>query len=247
MVIYTSVIVVCETHFFDAKVLLQSGNVVFSSLVLGLLLVFRNNTAYDRWWEARKLWGQLTNDSRNLAIKLSGLPKPTVAERTEAIDCLRAFALALKGHLRQPGKDRHAPLHLASQLMQTVNRWRQTGLVDNFEWLILDPHLRALMDICGGAERIRNSPLPHSYLAFLRQGIAIYLLCLPWFLVDNLGYWAIPTAVMITYFTVGIELIAEAIEEPFGHDSDDLALGDLCLTIERSLNMIVADMPKQAG
>src|SRR5262249_8357386 len=135
---------------------------------------------------------------------------------------------------------KHVPLHLAFLVREQIEQWRTAGKIDGFEQIQLDVHARALMDICGACERIRKTPISYSYLAFVRQMIFLYLVTLPWGLVDSFEYWTIPAEVMAAYFLVGIELIAEEVGEPFGRGIDDLALDDICNGIETSITEVVA-------
>jgi putative membrane protein len=220
--------------------------------VLGLFLVFRTNTAYDRWWEGRKLWGQLVNDSRNLSIKVRSIDGVDAIEASQVGRLLVNFARGLKEHLREgiraqqlsvyktiTAEPRHIPANIAGMIRDRITRWKTEGKIDGFIHMELDVHARALMDICGACERIRRTPLARSYLAFIRQSIAIYLLTLPWSLVESLGLWTIPGMAMISYFMVGIEMIAEEVGEPFGREADDIQLDVICQGIESSVTEIL--------
>jgi putative membrane protein len=112
--------------------------------------------------------------------------------------------------------------------------------VGGFELLFLDGHAASLMNICGACERIQKSPISASYRWFIRQTIAIYLLTLPWGLLEHFGWWTIPVSGMLAYFMIGVEMIAEEIEDPFGITEDDLMLDDLCQTIDRSVTEILS-------
>jgi putative membrane protein len=103
------------------------------------------------------------------------------------------------------------------------------------------------MDICGACERIRRTPLPRSYLLFIRTCIALYLLTLPWGLIHDFGYWTIPEVMIVGYFMVGIELTAEEVEEPFGRAADDLLLDDICQGIEATVTEILAGGQGKSG
>lgn len=217
-------------------------------LVLGLLLVFRTNTAYDRWWEGRKLWGALVNESRNLAIKIAACVQAPPEEKRLTLRRLASFAVALKEHLRQgttlarlegfeedAAQPQHVPAYVSRVLYEQIERWKRAEQLGGFELLFLDRHAAALMDICGACERIRNTPISASWRWFIRQAIALYLLSLPWGLLEDFGWWTIAAVVLVGYFMVGIEMIAEAVEEPFGLDADDLELDALCETIGGSI------------
>ena len=100
---------------------------------------------------------------------------------------------------------------------------------------MLDQHATSLMNVCGACERIQKSPISASYRWFIRQMIGIYLLTLPWGLVETFGWWTIAAASLLSYFMIGVEMIAEEIEDPFGVTEDDLRLDALCHTIESSV------------
>lgn len=222
-----------------------------NGVILGLLMGFRNRAAFDRWWEGRKLWGQLVNDSRNLAAKLGAfLPADAVA-RSPAPRLLIGFARALKRHLRseplQPGdlpgleaeleRDRpaHVPAYLIGRLYEQIATWRHDGLIDDATLWVLDPHLRALHDILGGCERIRNTPLPPSYVILLRTGLALNLLVAPWYTISEVGLVSVPAFLLVSFFLLGVELIDTTVEEPFGREQDDLDLDGCYRTILRSV------------
>ncbi len=134
---------------------------VMNGLVLGFLLSFRNNHAYDRWWEARKLWGQLVNDSRNLALKVRALSTIEESDRQAIGSLLIKFASTLEQHLRRekapanprletfPSPQRlHEPASVVAEIYQMLSKWRQAGSLDGWSLLWLDGHVKSLMDIC---------------------------------------------------------------------------------------------------
>lgn len=221
---------------------------ILNGIVLGLLLSFRNSAAYDRWWEGRKLWGQLVNDSRNICLKIRAMPGLTQEERATIGKLVAGFAVGLKNHLRGEGKlqdipgyesDRHHPLHvpshLAGEVMGTLQAWRRAGRITDFDLLILDPHARAFMDVCGACERIKSTPAPKSYRSLVRHGLVLYLVTAPWFIAGQVGFLAGVVDAILAYFLLGVELTAEDVEEPFGRDADDLALTTFCETIRKSV------------
>ncbi|MCR9233247.1 bestrophin family ion channel [Gimesia chilikensis] len=221
-------------------------------LVLGLLLVFRTNSSYARWWEARKLWGKLVNISRNMAIKFRELTNFTKQELRELADLLVAFPEALRDHLREDDDfsmfpeleqidppPRHIPAYIADLIYRRVIGWKRTGMIDGDELRIIDSETRELMEICGACERIRRTRLSPSYRTFVRHCITLYLLTLPWGLVEEFKFWTVPMTVIMAYFMIGIEVIAHSVEEPFGLDEDDLDLDGLCITIRSTVNEIL--------
>lgn len=225
---------------------------LFNTAILGLLVSFRTKVAYDRWWEGRMLWGALVNNSRNLCLKVRELARPDAAERAKFAALVAAFPVALMRHLRGPlllnelddfkdddANPNHIPAHIAGRLMATVAAWRRADRIDGHMHQMLDAHLNSLMDVCGACERIRNTPLPGSYLSLLRHGLVLGFLFTPWALVQMLDYWVIALQAIGVYFVLGIELTAEAVEQPFGFDGDDLMLETYCETIRASASDIL--------
>ena len=217
---------------------------LINSLVLGALIGFRTKAAYDRWWEGRCLWGELTNHSRNLCLKAVRLADPPAADRRALFDLVAGFPVALMRHLRDglklqevPGFEadaatpKHVPAELAGRVLGLIRRWKDEGRIDGFGQLALDPHAAAYMNVCGACERVRNTSLPGTFLALLRHGLLLSFLLLPWHLVHVLGAWAILVQAVIVYFLLGIELTAEEVEQPFAYDPDDLPLEQFCATI----------------
>jgi putative membrane protein len=223
-------------------------------LVLGLLLVFRTNTAYSRWWEARTLWGQLVNTCRNLAIKAKAFAcdKHAAVDRDDLERLISDFPVALRDHLRDGAKlkrlpgfqdaaadPQHVPGYLALQLYMTFDLWRQKDWIGVIELRLLDEEARQLMNICGGCERIRNTRVVRSYRIFARQCVILYLGTLPWAMAAQFGWWTVPMAALTSYFMIGLETVSEHVEEPFGRDEDDLDLDGLCVTIADTVDELL--------
>jgi ion channel-forming bestrophin family protein len=225
--------------------------------VISLLLVFRTNTAYDRWWEGRKLWGSLVNNSRNLALKLSAmLPEDDATGRAFFRTIIPQYAVALKNHLRREStrlelddtvktevgpidEAKHVPNQLAAALFKKVNTLYESGKIKAEQLIVLNGELASFTDICGACERIKNTPIPFSYSAFLKKFIFFYVMTLPWGYVFNLGYWAVPVVVFIFYVLASLELVAEEIEDPFGSDVNDLPMDRLCAGIEKHVGELI--------
>jgi ion channel-forming bestrophin family protein len=224
---------------------------------ISMLLVFRTNTAYDRWWEARRLWGQLVNVSRNTAIKLAAmLPTDDPRERAQYALLIGRFAKELRVHLLSEktrtaldeapaeleGLDRskHVPAQLAAMLHGRAHRAYRDGLISGDQLIGLAADLTAFMDICGACERIKNTPIPYSYSTFLKKFIVIYSLTLPFGFVFSLGYIAIPVVIFVFYVLASLEIIAEEIEDPFGLDANDLPLDRLAAMIAANVDELLA-------
>lgn len=262
MAIYTLLVDWIEVTF-PTQLFKEAGAAgACGGIVLGVLLVFRTNSAYERWWEGRKLWGQLVNDSRNLCMKVRSLVKIGFGQKVQFAELTISFAYALKHHLRgtipteplpgvgnvadlDPVEAKHLPLYIAKQIYDLIGGWHERGTIDSTTLLVLDAHARSLMDICGACERIKSSPIAVSYRAFMRQGIMLNLLAWPWYLTQLFSvWWTVPPMLIGAYFMIGIELIAEDIEEPFGKDEDDLPLDDICANIKATVSSIFHITPE---
>jgi ion channel-forming bestrophin family protein len=227
---------------------------LINTIILGLLMSLRDRAAYDRWWEARSLWGQLTNDSRNLAAKIAAFVPVSVTSPARVAETLAGFAVALNRHLRderprlqdldgfghEKDNPEHVPLYLARRLFGVVADWKRSGHVDGATLWILDPHLRGLLDVCGGCEKIRSTPLSRSYKSLLRTGLVVNMLAGPWLTMRELGLWGVPIFQLICFFLLGVEMIDTAMEEPFGRERDDLDLDRYCQTIRDG---VMASLP----
>ena len=226
--------------------------------VLSLLVVFRTNTAYDRWWEGRKLWGALVNNTRNLSVKINAfLPSSCVSERRFFQTMIGNFPTALKEHLRDGiqldqlrdadgFKDRladreHVPNLMIQSMYRETKKVFDAGHLSGDELIVIDKELKSFFDIMGACERIKNTPIPFSYSIFLKKFIFFYIITLPIGFVAYFEYWAIPISVFVFYVLVSLEIIAEEIEMPFGLDPNDLPTQKLSEMIQRNVDEIFAD------
>lgn len=226
---------------------------------ISMLLVFRTNTAYDRWWEGRKLWGSLTNNSRNLALKLATiLPEKDESQRSFFRKIIPSFAEALHLHLRREKTrlaladddehghlvehvdiEKHVPNQIALVIYQHVHQLHKDGIISGEQLLFLNPELMSFTDICGACERIKNTPIPFSYSVFIKKFIFIYIMTLPFGYVFSLGYWVIPVVMFVFYVLASLELIAEEIEDPFGGDQNDVPTEKIATNINKNIGEIL--------
>ncbi|MCP9767320.1 hypothetical protein EGI22_05320 [Lacihabitans sp. LS3-19] len=214
--------------------------------VISLLLAYRTNTAYDRWWEGRKLWGALVNNSRNLAIKLSAILKEE-NDRNYFKRMIPGYASILQKHLSNEETSRmlfegldleidhhkHRPNQIAKMIFQKINDLHTSGKISGDQLIIINPEIQSLTDICGACERIKNTPIPYSYSAFIKKFIFFFVMTLPFSYVFSLGYYTIPVVIFIFYVLASLELIAEEIEDPFGSDSNDLPTAKIASNIKK--------------
>lgn len=222
-------------------------------VILGLFLVLRTNTAYDRWWEGRKLWGQLVNDTRQLAVKISTyLPLELEEDRAFFKRMIPNITFAMKHHLRDSRmvgemditddehkrriiSSKHRPNIINKLMMERVNKLRKNDLLSAEQLFIIDKEIKGFTDIIGACERIKSTPIPYSYSMFIKKFLFIYSITLPMTFIGEFGYWSIILVVLAFYFLMSVELISEEIEDPFGKDVNDLPLDDLCVKIKRNV------------
>lgn len=220
--------------------------------VISLLLVFRTNTAYDRWWEGRKLWGALVNNSRNLALKLSGILTEK-EDKNFFKKIIPYYAHVLNLHLKDQNishelfdefevnvaAKKHKPNQVVKLLFKKVNELQLSNKISGEQLIFLNQELSSFTDICGACERIKNTPIPYSYSVFLKKFIFFYVMSLPFGYVFSLGYYAIPVVIFIFYVLASLELIAEEIEEPFGNDENDLPTERIAENIKKNIEEIL--------
>lgn len=252
-------VIASATTYVEIEVLkLEDGNYTAIHSLLGfalaMFLVFRTNTAYDRWWEGRKLWGAMVNNTRNLAMKVKSFIKDEEVSEWMYV-MIKNYPLALRGHLRfntevdaqiettgwkkdQIAKYDHIPNQIALRMYQKLNDLNEKGELSNEHLILFDRDLKTFTDILGGCERILNTPIPYSYSMYLKKFIFIYVITLPLGVVGLFGYWTIPVVIMVFYVLVSIELIAEEIEDPFGMDDNDLPTTELSIKIGKNIDEI---------
>lgn len=252
--VYSGAIAYLELEVFQIAKEHQLNNIGVMHGVLGfvisLLLVFRTNTAYDRWWEGRKLWGTLTNISRNLAIKLHAFIKDEEDKSFFRL-MIPNYAFALKNHLRENEdfheldpvldlkKNHHLPNQIASKIFEKLSNLNQANKISGEQMLLLNDEVKTFTNVCGACERIKNTPIPYTYSVFIKKFIFFYVITLPFGWVNNLGYFIIPVIIFILYAFASLELIAEEIENPFGTDADDLPVDQICHNIRKHVSEIL--------
>lgn len=219
--------------------------------VLSLILVFRTNTAYDRWWEARKQWGALTNVSRSLAIKLNAmLPPDDKVNRSFYRKAIPLYAETLYNFLRSDytkfmldealhpelnalDNKKHGPNQVASLIFRKTNNLYEQQIITGEQFRMLNDEITAMTGVCGACERIKNTPIPIAYSSFIKIFIIIYTATLPFGYVFSIGYFVTLAVPFIFYVLISIEMIGESIEEPFGRDSDDLPIDKITANIKK--------------
>lgn len=254
---FTLIITFLQLTFYPNAIHMEKLIAVYSlvGFVISLLLVFRTNTAYDRWWEGRKKWGSLVNDTRNLSVKISAILKDE-QERHFFKRMIPNFVFAAKEHLREGvifeelelsaeefsllRNKKHVPLAITQFMYLKLQELKSNGHLTQEEFLAIDINLNALMDSLGGCERIKNTPIPFSYSLFLKKFIFIYVTTLPLAFVTIFGYFSALIATFVFYVLVSMEVLAEEIEDPFGRDDNDLPTDTLCERIRENVGEVFA-------
>jgi ion channel-forming bestrophin family protein len=222
-------------------------------VAMGMLLVFRTSSSYDRFWEGRKLWGGIVNETRNLvrgacvhlaADKelLARLTRWTSAFPWASMNGLRGIdGLGPQEHELPRGQAaealaaQHTPMAVAIRMTECLREARDKGLISDIVLTSLDSNVQQLVDYLGGCERIRKTPMPFAYAVHLRRALVIYTFSLPFALVESYGWTTVVDVLLLAYTFFGIEEIGVEIEGPFGHDDNDLPLEDICETIHKNL------------
>lgn len=249
---------------------ISSTPFVLIGLPLGIFIGFRNNSAYDRFWEGRKAWGSLVNTSRSVTRQVLTLLEPMAESRqslaTDPQEASRlraaeaamvhlviAFVHALRHHLRDsdPSSDLarvlggrgaegfrdegNVPVAILQRLGDHVTEARHAGWIHPLHVQILETSLVSLTDVLGICERIKSTPIPYSYTVLIHRIVAVYCGFLPFGLAESIG-WATPVVVLgVSYALFGLDAVGDELEQPFGLDTNDLALESISWNIERDL------------
>ncbi len=243
-------------HLWDIQIPLTVHSLL--GFVVSLLLVFRTNSAYERWWEARKLLGNLNDNSRYLAVKARSYAKLGMDERFRLAEWMCAYVWSIKEHMRDKIHDysaelvpvdyrtaylksEHKPIFLMYRLAEHFTGLCEQNRISQHGLQTLETALKPLGDLVGGCERIKNTPIPLAYTLHLRRIILLYVLSLPFGLIHDYKWWTIPVTMIVYYIMAGIEYIGEEIEEPFGRDENDLPVShisaSICVAISAALEV----------
>lgn len=240
----------------ELRIALEITPFEFAGAALGLLLVLRTNAGYDRWWEARKLWGGIVNQSRNLALSAMAYGPSNPDWREEFVRWIAVFShvarLSLRGeqpssevaklvgpeHEERIAASNHMPsfvaLKLGELLQEACERWE----MDRFAFVQLDRERSLLIDHIGACERILKTPLPRAYSIKIRRFILLFLLTLPFALLHRLGSdWLVPPITMlVAYPLLSLDQIGVELENPFSkRNLSHLPICDISANIERNV------------
>jgi ion channel-forming bestrophin family protein len=234
--------------------------------VIGVILGFRNNSAYARWWEGRTLWGAVVNNSRSAARQILTSMQAEPASQPALQQMQRrliyhqiAYAHALRQHLRglEPWAEiapflpeaelnalkgqRNVPLALQLQMAAMLNECLQRGWTDAIRWQAMDASLNDLLDAQGGTERIKNTPLPKQYDYFPQLFVQIFCVLLPLGLVTNMG-WVTPLgSTLVGFIFLTLDQIGRDLEDPFDNTVYDVPMTSITKGIEATLRQMLGE------
>ena len=252
MVLYALIANLIDYKFDINKTSSQLGEFhLLFSFCLSIIIVFRINVAYNRWWEGRGLWGQLVNISRNLAIKMHSFVDAQSSQ--QFLELLQYFPTLLKHHLRKElnsaqqlmdklgisyQADDHLPNLLIHYLQTETTNLRQADKLSFEQFMSLDKLISGLTDVLGGCEKIVNTPVPRGFSIFARFALLFYMLIFPFGWVDQFGIFIAPILIVLIYILLGLEMMAEEMEAPFATAHNCLPLDDLAQRIRLNIAQI---------
>ena len=237
---------------------------------IGVIVGFRNNSAYGRWWEGRQLWGQVVNNSRSLARQVTATLRVRDADNTANVADLAqtrvrlvhlqvAYVHALRQHLRglppwdelarllpaddvdQLRNQKNIPLTLQQWLGSLIRTCEDRGWIDSIGWQAMDRNLDDLADAQGGLERIKNTPMPKQYDYFPQLFVQLYCVVLPMGMVQNLGWYTPLGSTLVGFMFLALDKIGRDLEDPFDNTIFDVPMTAICRTIEINLRQLLGE------
>ena len=256
-------VTVVHGNFFALKITLTTIPFTLIGLPLAIFLGFRNSTAYDRFWEGRRLWGELVLRCRSLSRQCQSFIQPPCESDSQSADVAQArrrmiyraigFVHALRLQLRdrsdygelqrwvpdaewhhlQRITTKHDALMLA--MGKELGQCQRKGWIEPYLAVGIDTTLSGMTAVAASCERIKGTPIPFSYTLLLHRTAYLYCFLLPFGLVDTIGFMTPFVVAIVAYTFFGLDALGDEIEEPFGLEANDLPLDTLCRTIEINL------------
>ena len=252
--LYSVVIILISEYVI--KIDIPSPALAIVGGALGFMLVFRTNTSYDRYWEGRKLWGELVNQTRNIAIKVENYCLNNSEAGNEIMKLQMAFLHTLKIAIRDEKDFSSVEKYVGKEKIEKITKYsrpymviialiaaeilklKNKKIIDETQYLLLSQNLDYVTNAAGGIERIRRTPLPIAYTLHLKRVLYIFCLILPFGFKEGFGWGAVPIVTFISYVFLGIEEIGVEIEDPFGEDANDLPIDEMCEALEKNIEEI---------
>jgi ion channel-forming bestrophin family protein len=240
---------------------------------IGIIVAFRNQSSYARWWEARTLWGALVNNSRSWARQVTTVMMPLSDAEAGELKVIQrrlvyheiAYVHALRQHLRglEPWEEltpllserelselrdqKNVPLAIQQQMSALLRECQLRGWIDMAHWRALDANLDDLVDAQGGAERIKNTPMPKQYDYFPQLFVHIYCALLPLALVTNMGWYTPLGSTLVGFIFLALDKIGRDLEDPFENSIYDLPLTAITMTIDVNLRQLLGETALPPG
>jgi ion channel-forming bestrophin family protein len=261
-----AVVVVYKVLHWDWVALPHIPLTLFGSAI-GIIVAFRNQSSYARWWEARTLWGGIVNNSRSWARQVTTVMMPLNAAEAEELKVVQrrlvyqqiAYAYALREQLRglepwdllkpllseqelhELRDEKNIPLAIQQQMGALLRQCQVRGWVDIAHWRALDANLDDLVDAQGGTERIKNTPMPKQYDYFPQLFVQMYCVMLPLALVMNMGWYTPLGSTLVGFIFLALDKIGRDLEYPFDNTVYDVPMNFLTTTIEINLRQLLGE------
>lgn len=227
--------------------------------IISLLLAFKSNQAYDRWWEARIVWGAVVNDSRSLLRQVIAFYKDpdfsaeanNFKERFAARQAAWCFSLAQSLRGRDPikpikkmlteeelafvKKHKHIPNALLLLHARELTKATNAGKINTYQQVEIDNTLTRLCDSMGKCERIKNTIFPTTYSMYIRFTLYLFIFLLPFGIADQLGWLQVPVVTLIGAAFFLIEKMAIHLQDPFESRPTDTPMTVISQNIEKNL------------
>lgn len=265
VIAYSVGIVVLYQNFHVTRISIPVAVPALLGTIISLLLAFRSNQAYDRWWEARILWGAIVNDSRSISRQiLSFVENPYGQDEIEAfkqrfikrqIAWCYALSQSLRGFNPRKGLEEYlSPEEIAfikkrknvtATLLELhamdLKKALQEGWINKYQQIEIDKTISGLCNHMGGSERIKNTVFPVTYSKYISMSIHLFIVLLPFGLIEYFGYMEVPLVVAIAAFFLLVEKMAVHLQDPFENKPTDTPTTTICRTIERDLCQMLDD------
>lgn len=269
-ILLAALVTFAHGSLFDIKITVTPIPFTLIGLPLAIFLGFRNNTAYDRYWEGRKLWGDLNIRVRVMARQCLSMIRSDQAldphnregdVRVRVVHRTLAHAHALRAQLRGHTDDRaverwltkedwekmrNLPLDYRGDAIVQANavdlvQCMRAGKIDPINYNLFDETLTHITFAAASCERLRHTPMPFSFSLLLHRTAHLYCFLLPFGLVDVTGFMTPFVVAIVAYTFFGLDALGDELEEPFGMDHNDLALDAMCRTMEMNALHLLGD------
>lgn len=263
VILYAITFEILNYYYYNEAINIPIAIPTIVGTIISLLLAFKSNQAYDRWWEARIVWGAIVNDSRSLIRQVSYFYRDPDFS-VEANDFKENFAkrqiawcYSLSQSLRDKDpykpvkkilndadyeyikKHKHVPNAILMLHSKDLKKAYESGKMNTYQQVEMDNTLTRLCDYMGKCERIKNTIFPTTYSMYIRFTLCLFIILLPFALTDLLGWLQIPLVTTIAAAFFLIEKMAIHLQDPFENKPTDTPMTAICGTIEKNLNQMI--------